>query len=129
MSLQEVKKRITELERQLESIKTEMGRSPLRIEPAITVQNYSLVRRAKIQTGGVGPVGHLKELYVKLLDKDGNETGSAFYALPVEHLGSNDFSGNVWPKYSDGKNIAIFKDLNGTWYIIPPFDDQKVCGA
>lgn len=81
------------------------------------------VRRAKIQTSGVGTTS----LSCKLLDSSGTETGDAITVYPVEHLGTNNLSGNVWPKLAATDNIPIFQDVNGTWYTTFIFDDTSAC--
>jgi hypothetical protein len=81
------------------------------------------VRRAKIQTSGVGT----STLSCKLLDATGTETGSAITVSPIEHLGTNALSGNVWPKLTAADNIPIFQDVNGTWYTTFIFDDTLGC--
>lgn len=80
-------------------------------------------RRAKIQTGGVGT----STLSCKLLNPAGTEVGDAITVYPVEHLGTNALSGEVWPDLAAADIISIFKDLNGTWYTTFVFDDTTEC--
>lgn len=81
------------------------------------------LRRAKIQGGGVGTT----TLTCKLVDDQGNEVGSTITVYPVEHLGTNNLSGDVWPDFAAADVISIFKDLNGTYYTTFIFDDRTTC--
>jgi len=85
--------------------------------------NADRVRRAKIQTGGVGA----STLTVKLLGSDGLETGDNITVYPIEHLGINDLSGDVWPDLVATDIISCFKDVNGVYYTTFVFDDKTVC--
>lgn len=80
-------------------------------------------RRAKIQAGGVGTT----TLTCKLIDGNGNEIGSTLAVHPVEHLGSNDLNGDVWPDLAAGDYVPVFQDLNGSWYTTFVFDDTADC--
>ncbi len=97
-----------------------------------TVADFSsltgVIRRAKIQTAGVGPSGAELMLLVKLLDSDGLETGSAFMVdCEPFHLGTNHLHDDVWPDFVDGDIVSCYKDINETWYPIDRFDDTTVC--
>lgn len=85
------------------------------------------VRSAKIQAGGV-PANNTGPFTCKLLDSDGNETGSTIDVYPREHLGSNNFdSGDVHPNYAAADIIPIYKDVDGKWYTQNVFEDTVDC--
>jgi len=85
------------------------------------------LRRAKIQTGGV-PSNNTGPFSCKLLDSGGLETGDAIDVYPCEHLGSNNFDGDVWPDLSAGDVVLVFQDLDSNWYIANIiFDDTESC--
>ncbi|KKM79074.1 hypothetical protein LCGC14_1353610 [marine sediment metagenome] len=87
------------------------------------------LRSAKIQAGGV-PSNNTGPFTCKLLDSDGNETGSTIDVYPRQHLGTNDFdSGNVHPNYSATKILPIYKDLDGVWYTQNVFEDTIDCAC
>lgn len=80
-------------------------------------------RRAKIQTSGIGA----SSISCKLLDAAGAETGDAITVYPINHLGTNDLTGEVHPKYVDTSGnedtICVFQDLNDEWYTLEVFED------
>ncbi|KKK82329.1 hypothetical protein LCGC14_2804480 [marine sediment metagenome] len=89
-------------------------------------RRYSLtgtLRRAKVQSGGVGTT----TLTCKLLNDQDNEIGNTITVYPIEHLGTNNLSGDVWPDLAANDIISVFKDMNGTYYTTFIFDDTKVC--
>ena len=77
------------------------------------------IRRAKIQSVSA------TYFTCKLLGSSGTETGGNLFVYPVEHLGTNNLSGDVWPKLAATDNIPIFQDVNGTWYTTFIFDDTS----
>ena len=86
------------------------------------------VYRAKIMA--ISPTDDEDKLSVKLIDSDGNTPGVAFLVAPIEHLGTNDLDGDVWPKYLVNDIVPVFEDVdNETWYINQTFDDTVECGA
>lgn len=94
----------------------------------------SSVRRAKITAVGS------TTLTAKLVGADGNviTTGGdypdgepagdgSWIIYPVEHLGTNNLSGDVYPKYAVDDYVAIFLDLDDKYYTVHPFDDTQDC--
>lgn len=80
----------------------------------------SSVRRAVITTVNAA------NFTCRLLDVN-DLPSEVITVYPVEHLGSNNLTGNVWPKYANGDNLACFLDINGKWYSQHPFDDTEEC--
>ncbi len=81
------------------------------------------VRSARIQTGGV-PSNAVGPFVCKLLDSDGNETGSTINVYPREHLGTNDLdSTDVHPDYAAADDIPVYEDINDVWYTMNVFED------
>ena len=48
--------------------------------------------------------------------------GSTVTVIPLEHLGTNDLTGDVWPKLSVDDVICIFQ-VGGSYYTVFTFDD------
>ncbi len=72
---------------------------------------FSHVRKAKVQSVAADSIS------VKLLDSDGNVTGSAFNVAPTERLGTNDLTGDVFPKMAADDILGVFRDWDGgSWY-------------
>jgi hypothetical protein len=90
-------------------------------------QTGTSVRRARIQTSGVGN----SALTCRLLGSSGTQVGGDITVYPVEHLGTNNLSGDVWPKLTGndttGDIISIFQDKNDEWYTTFVFDDTDTC--
>jgi len=110
---QDLKDYLIELERRLQ-------RDVLRPEgdsSSPIVVGSTSVRRAKIISVGTST------LTCKLLDSVGSVTGDNITVNPVEHLGSNNLSGNVWPDLATNDIISIFKDKDNSWYTTFIFDD------
>lgn len=81
-----------------------------------------VVRSARIQTGGV-PSNNTGPFTCKLLDSAGDEVGDDIDVYPREHLGTNDFDGDVRPAFIATDYMSIFKALDGKWYTTFVFED------
>lgn len=81
----------------------------------------SCVRRAKIQSVSSSYIT------VKLLNNAGTATGSDINVSPIEHLGSNSLTGDVWPDLAADDIISVFQDINGYYYTTFVFDDTTTC--
>jgi len=82
-----------------------------------------VVHRMKVQTGGVGAAS----ISCKLTSTSGTELGSAVDVYPIEHLGTNNLSGDVWPKFAAGDYLSAFVAFDGKYYTTFPFDDTDSC--
>jgi len=81
----------------------------------------SNTRRAKVKT--VNSANYT----CKLLDSAGAEVGDNITVTPIQHLGSNALTGDVWPNYAADHKLSCFLDVNGSWYTTFPFDDTGDC--
>lgn len=107
--LGEANRYYNELVRELQRVFTKLAEDVQMIE--ITPSTGTSVRRAKIQTGGVG----VATISCKLLNVAGAETGSPITVYPVRHLGSNALTGDVHPKLGNADIISVFQDLDDAW--------------
>ena len=110
-----------ELKNLLREFRHSRSRQEFRRRNAGRVTAINGVRRAKIQS--------IEEasLTAKIINPEGETSGDDITVYPVEHLGSNDLDGDVWPDYSANDVIAVFQDVNGNWYTMLPFDDTDEC--
>jgi len=103
-----------------ERSRLERLQSPEIVQRTKAVRHPNAVRRAKVKTVNDD------DLTCKLLDKDGEETGSNITVSPVDHLGARHLTSFVWPALEADDVISVFKDVDGEWYTTFVFDDYFI---